>query len=57
MKRIILIAAFLLTACATWSEPTKPSYEDGHALPHAAPCHPTESQGQGGYVGQCVAGN
>ena len=71
MKKLALLSLLVL-ACASPTQPDPtPSTPieiprlgpDGpeHSLPHAQPCHDTtpatETQGQGGYLGQCVALN
>jgi hypothetical protein len=63
-----LLAVAVFAACRQDSTAPTPDFDGGahtngggHSLPHAQPCHDTapatESQGQGGYLGQCVAIN
>ena len=59
MRRLLALSLLLLAFGCSGDTPTDPapSLEDGHVLPHALPCHATETQDAGGYQGGagCVA--
>jgi hypothetical protein len=66
MKRLALLSLLVLGCSTSTGENPTPDFDGGahtngggHSLPHALPCHvttpATETQGQGGYIDQCVA--